>query len=272
MRRRRDRYPRTGGGAIRRARASEPACVGREDLRHSCVERTRGTLNRFECAVTPSSGFPEGRGRGFGRGYDARIADRLSLSAGTLRVVDVAVVLWTIAWVSLAFAVASEVRGLRQLSVTVVAAGVAAEETGRAVAALDDLPLVGDDVGRLGDRAREAGERAQESGAASRESVESLSVLLGLTIGLVPTLPLLAVWVPLRIRRARDVRALSAAVASHGDDPAFCGFLARRAVERLPYARLLSLAPEPWRDASPEEERRLARAELERLGLEPRRR
>lgn len=127
-------------------------------------------------------------------------------------------------------------------------------------------------MGRLGDRAREAGESAQESGAASRESVENLSVLLGLTIGLVPTLPLLAVWVPLRIRRARDVRALRAAIATHGDEPVFRRFLARRAVERLPYARLLRVAPEPWRDPSPEEERRLARAELERLGLEPRRR
>lgn len=195
------------------------------------------------------------------------MADRLSLSARTLRIVDVAILLWTIAWVAVAFAVAAEVRGLGQLSVTVVAAGVAAEEMANAVAALGDVPFVGEDVGRVSDRARQAGQSAQQSGAASRESVDDLSLLLGLVVGLVPTVPLLVGWIPLRIRRIQDVRALRRALEASGSDPAFRAFLARRAIERLPYARLLAASDAPWDSLSDAEQARLARAELERLGL-----
>lgn len=199
-------------------------------------------------------------------GYVSGIADRLTLSARTVRVVDLAVAVWTLAWVVVAVVVASEVRGLKQLSVTVVAAGAAAEEAGNAVAQLDDIPVLGDDAGRVGDRAREAGDSAQQSGAASRESVENAGLLLGIVVGFVPTLPLLAAWIPFRVRRHRDVQAVRRALAAHGEEREFREFLARRALERLPYALLLSGADVPW-DLTEEDTRRLARAELERLGL-----
>ncbi len=192
----------------------------------------------------------------------------LAVSPRKLRALDAIVTLWTVAWVLLAVAVAREVHGLRELSSTVVAAGVATEEAGKAVGSLDALPVVGEEVDRIGSRAEEAGRSAQASGRASRESIQDLSVLLGLAIGLVPTLPLLAVYVTTRAGRAREARAVRQALADAGDDPRFLAFLARRAVHNLSLRQLRAISTEPWRDLDEGRYETLAGAELRRLGVE----
>jgi hypothetical protein len=184
------------------------------------------------------------------------------MSARVVRVFDVAIVVWTIAWVALAYAVATEIHALRALTVTVVAAGIAAEEAGRAAEALAETPLIGEDFERAGERAQNAGASAQESGATSARSVDRLSVLLGTAIGVLATVPILAVWIPLRLRRRRNVEALRRAVARHGEDEAFLRWLALRAAQRMPYARLVGGERPPWSEIGREETRRLARMEL----------
>ncbi len=172
------------------------------------------------------------------------------------------------AWILLAFAIAREVRGLGELSDTVDVAGVATEETGRAVRLLERLPFVGEDLDRVGVRAEEAGASARASGRSSRESIEDLSILLGLAIALLPILPALALYLLFRIGAAREAAAVRRGLRDVGDDPLFREFLARRAVQHLPYRRLRKVSVNPWRDLEAGDHAALARAELERLGIE----
>ena len=176
---------------------------------------------------------------------------------------DVAVVLWAVAWIVVGLLVAREVDGLTDLSRTVSSAGVALEEAGRALQEVERVPFVGENVGAVGERTEQAGQSAQASGRSSRESVESLSVLLGISIALAPSLPLLALYVPMRIRWIRQVRSVRRALAREPDDGVLDQLLAARASLNLPLDRVRAMNGDP---------RRLADAELERLGLSRRRR
>jgi hypothetical protein len=188
--------------------------------------------------------------------------------ARLIRMLDVAVVLWLALWIALAVLVAREVRDLRQLSDTVVVAGAAVEDTGDAVDALGTLPFVGNRVGNVADEVRAAGRSAQESGRESRSSIDDLSVLLALAIGLVPTLPLLALYTPLRVAWSRDSRAVRRALAASEPDPVLLELLARRALLSRSYEDIRAVSDDPIRDIEEGRLRLLADLELRRLGLE----
>ncbi len=184
-----------------------------------------------------------------------------------MRALDIALVLWCAGWIALALVVGREVRGLGKVSETVVAAGVALEQAGGALASLDRVPVVGDDVVAVGERTQEAGRSARRSGRASRESVDNLSILLALSIGLVPTVPLLAFYAPFRIARARDIRRVRRLLETQGRTPDVVNLLARRAAYAMAYHRLLDVTLSPSTDVDEGRQEALAQAELERLGL-----
>ena len=184
-------------------------------------------------------------------------------------VLDAVVLAWVAAWIVIGILVADEVRNLRQLSDTVVTAGKAIETTGRALGPLGRLPLVGDQVSRVRGQIEAAGRSAAASGTASRGSIDRLSVLLAVSIILIPSVPMVAIYAPLRLSWTRDVRAVRASLRRSGDDPVFVEFLARRAAQHLPYHRLREISPNPWRDIESGHHQALARAELVRLGISP---
>jgi hypothetical protein len=188
--------------------------------------------------------------------------------ARLIHVLDVVVVLWVAAWIVLAVLVGREVRNLRELSDTVVLAGVAVEDTGDLVSALEDVPFVGGRVNEVAERVREAGESAQVSGRESRDSTEDLSILLALSIGLIPTLPLLGLYAPLRVAWTRDSRSVRGALANDGADLRLDEFLARRAVANLSYGELLAVSTDPYGDLEAGRFGALADRELERLGIQ----
>lgn len=184
-----------------------------------------------------------------------------------LLALDLTLVLWVAVWLILALQVAQEVRGLAELSTTVSRVGTAVEESGRVLSGLEELPLgVGDRLEEPARRIEEAGRSAVSSGSSSRDSVESLSVLLGLALAVIPSLPVFGFYLPLRLGHVRERRALLGAIESARGD-ALEEFLARRAVERLSYRRLRRVSAEPWRDLAAGHYRALACAELERFGL-----
>jgi hypothetical protein len=191
-------------------------------------------------------------------------------SVRLIRLLDLAVVLWAVGWVVLALFVAREVRDLRQLSDTVVVAGAAVEDTGDVVDSLATVPFVGERVGKVADEVRAAGRSAQESGRESRSSIDDLSVLLALAIGLVPTLPLFALYAPLRIAWSRDSRAVRQALAAPDPDPLLLELLARRALLSRSYEDIRAVSDDPFRDIEEGRVRPLADLELRRLGLERR--
>jgi hypothetical protein len=188
-------------------------------------------------------------------------------SARLVHVLDLAALLWVAGWIVLALFVAREVRALRELSDTVVTAGVAVEDTGRLLGSLQDVPFVGDRVGEAAASVREAGESAQVSGRDSRETTENLSVLLALAIGLIPTLPLLGLYVPLRLTWMRESRAIRRSLASAPEDRVRDEYLARRAIGNLSYLDLQAASKDPFRDLDEGRFKALADLELARLGL-----
>lgn len=184
-----------------------------------------------------------------------------------MRLLQTAFLVWAAVWVGLAAAIAYELYALRDLSGTVVKTGTAVATTGQALHALGSLPLVGGGLGSLGDQVRAAGESAVATGHSSRGTTTDLAILIGIAIALIPSVPVLAVYVPLRRAWRAERRSLARALAELRDDPLLEQYLARRALETLPFHRLRAITAEPWADVAAGRYRDLADAELARLGL-----
>jgi len=176
-----------------------------------------------------------------------------------MRRLDVALAIWAAAWIAIAVYTAHEVASLRALSDTVVRAGTATVSTGHALEAIGHLPFVGGRISDLAAQAVAAGASARASGASTATTVDHLAVLLGLAIALVPTVPLLALYLPLRMSWRRDRRAVRRAVEQWDGEPELEAFLAHRALSHLPFEALRNGS---WSDGE------LAAAELRRLGLD----
>ena len=126
-------------------------------------------------------------------------------SPGRSEVPDALVALWCALWLVVGGWTAYEVWQLASLSETVAVSGRSLDEAGSALESLEPVPVVGESAAELGTRVRaNAAEIVRDAGDA-RQSVRRLSVLLGLAIGLVPTVPVLVAHRTLRggARRAR---------------------------------------------------------------------
>jgi hypothetical protein len=189
-------------------------------------------------------------------------------SGRAARILDAVVVVWIGVWIWMGVAIGREVSNLSSLSDTVVTAGQAVQETGQALKSLNGIPFVGDRIAAVQRQIAEAGNSAVASGQQSRGDIQDLSFLLALAVAVIPSLPVVALYVPFRVSRLLDVRTIRRAARRSASDPAFEEFLARRAAEHLSYHRLREVSPNPWRDLEEGNYRALARAELSRLGLE----
>ena len=188
------------------------------------------------------------------------------LSARAMRRLNVALAIWAAFWVAIAAYTAYEVAALRTLSHTVVKAGAATESTGHALAAVGHLPFVGGQISSLAAQAVAAGASARASGASTAAKIVPLAVLLGIAIALIPTVPLLALYVPLALGWRRDRKAVRRAVAQWEGEPELEAFLAHRALAHLSFDELLKLGHGDADGSSRNAE--LAAAELRRLGLD----
>jgi hypothetical protein len=98
--------------------------------------------------------------------------------------------------------------------------------------------------------------------------VRDLSTLLGVAVAVIPSAPLLFVYVPARVRWWRDRRAVAAALRSRPGGRGLDVLLARRALSTVPYERVLGV--EISDELDDRDVDRLAAAELRRLRLSPR--
>ena len=129
-------------------------------------------------------------------------------SRSFVTVLGVFVVAWTIVWILMGIWTQREVRTLRQLSNTVVTSGVAVQQTGDALQGLGAIPFVGGEVSHVGRQVSAAGLDARRSGRASRSTVDNLATLLGVSIALVPSVPMLVLLlVTLRLARRPEPAA-----------------------------------------------------------------
>ncbi len=189
------------------------------------------------------------------------------LSARSVRWVDVGVAIWICVWIALGVLVWNDIGAQAQLSADVIKVGVAVKDTGQALGVVGGLPLVGDRIGEFADGIETMGAEVEASGQDSRSAVERTAVVAGLCVGVLPAAMALLLYLPARLRWKRYVGAIAAALPGAAGDPAFEHYLARRAVDALPWDSLRAIGPDPWRDIAHGEYRALADAELERLGL-----
>lgn len=181
--------------------------------------------------------------------------------------IDVLVVVWVVAWLLLGLRVHDEVEGLTELSRTISNAGGAVEQTGRALGDLN-IPFVGDRIDRTATQVTEVGRETRISGRTARDSIADLSTLLGLSVALIPSSAILLVYLPVRVARVRERRALRRLLERFGDDETLERLLAHRALQTMNYQRLQSVGERPWVDLAEGRYAELAAAERRRLNLE----
>jgi hypothetical protein len=173
---------------------------------------------------------------------------------------DALVVAWVIAWALAGFAAGSALDKLSEVTRSAESAGAAVVRTGESIRDVD-APVVGAVFEDAGDEIVEAGRDAQAQARESGADIRTASILLGLAVWLVPTLPLLFTYGPARLHRGRESRALRALLRDHAGDPDLDSLLAVRAAAHLPYHRLRALG------APRADDRVLADAELAREGV-----
>lgn len=174
---------------------------------------------------------------------------------------------WTALWLGIGVLAFVEVRDLETYSDTLVQSSQALETAGSALETIGAVPIIGDGPERLGGEVRATAREVRVSAGATRDSVRTLSIVIGVTIVLMPTVPVAAIFVTSRLARGRDVAAVRDAIRRHPGDEALERFLAHRAVRHLSLQTLLEVTPAPWRDLEEGRHRLLANAELTRLGL-----
>lgn len=183
--------------------------------------------------------------------------------------IDLLVLTWTILWVVLGVTVGAFVARLGAVGEGLRDAGGAVREAGDAVDRLSDVPLVGEGFGAVASEIRTVANDTVERGRAVERDVDRLAWLVGASLALAPTLPILAVWVPPRVSRERERRALRRSLRS-GDRVALA-YLANRAVGSRGFRELLAVSDDPIRDLAAGRYEDLASLELDHLGFPARR-
>ncbi len=133
------------------------------------------------------------------------VAD-LMPSSRTLTFVDVALAVWVALWIALGVAIGIEVGNLTGLSHTVVLEGRTIETVGRTLRPLSGVPFVGGDISHAATQIRQAGASAVVSGRSSASSIDALSVLLAIAVAVLPSVPVLGLYLPWRLQRSRPRR------------------------------------------------------------------
>ena len=170
-----------------------------------------------------------------------------------------------IAWAFLGVAIGRQIQGLAEVTDSARDAGRATQRAGDTLDRLSDLPVVGGAVGDSAATIREAGQGAIDGAERGRTRVRRLGAIVGALIAIVPSLPLLLLYLPGRLADAGDRRRILARLREN--DPAIEELLATRAVAHLSYRELLSISSDPPEDLRAGRHRPLADAELRRLRL-----
>lgn len=187
------------------------------------------------------------------------------VAPASLRLLDAVALAWCTAWVVLGLWVGSEIWQLARLGDTLARSGSALDSSGRALQELRDIPIIGGTPGRIGDEVRRTAGEVVAQGREAQSGTQRLAALLGLTVAVLPLTPVL-LYLPLRLHARRD-RSQVRDLVSRLDERELDAHLARRALQEVPYPRLLGVTPTPERDFAAGRHRALADAELTRLGL-----
>lgn len=189
------------------------------------------------------------------------------LDLRSLRLLDGALVFWVVLWVVVGAWSGYLIWQLTDLSASTVESGRSLSVAGDALTNLGAVPVVGDASRGFGQRIDANAAQVIAAGQQADRSIRGLAVLIGLSVALGPSAPVLLFYLPARLRLRRDRREVRAALCRADRLEGVQGLLAGRALHALPLSRLLAHSPDPQRDLAEGRHRALAEAELERLGL-----
>lgn len=180
---------------------------------------------------------------------------------------DALLLLWILVWIEVGKAVHDATMLLARPGEEITEAGNGlAEKLRDASSAVGDAPFIGDDLQSPFDGAGDAADRIAGAGTSQVEAVEKLAHWLGWSVGLIPILVMLAIYLPLRWRFIRQATAGQRFIDASEDLDLF----ALRALARQPMHRLAKISDDPagaWRRGDPEVVRSLAVLELKEAGL-----
>jgi hypothetical protein len=180
---------------------------------------------------------------------------------------DLLVLLWVFVVVEVARAARDLVNTLQGPGRTLTDAGGSIRGTfDDAARTASGVPFVGDDLARALGGGTAAGDSLADAGRQTVTTVGTAATGTAWGIVLLGVVPVVLVWLLLRVRWILAARSARTARAADAD------LLALRAVSRQPVRRLLAVAPHPaaaWRRDDRAVIARLAALELRSLGLRP---
>jgi hypothetical protein len=187
---------------------------------------------------------------------------------------DVATWIWVSFWVIAAYRVYVTIEGFSEVGRAIGRGGENIQAAGESVGeSLGGLPLVGEGVRSLaGSAFGAAGEPFVFVGGELEQLLVIIARLLAILVLAVMVIPWLSRYVPWRARRLFEIRTAHRVIRvapRHVPEVAVERLLASRALHRLTYGELLAQTSDPIGDFASGRYERLARAELESVGLRP---
>lgn len=189
---------------------------------------------------------------------------RVAADHKTIKLLDGAVLFWVVLWCVLGVWTGITLWQAADVGDTISSSGRSLSSVGDGLQSLSGVPVVGEKPGQVGEDVSAAAVDITSRGGEVKDQLRLLGILLGISVVGIPVSPILGLYLPMRVKRGREVRGIKRQLRRHGDDDAFDHYLADRARASLPYDVVARLDPTPeHRDA----DRALADAELARIGV-----
>ena len=189
------------------------------------------------------------------------------MTARKIRALDTTILIWIVVWVLFGVLVGRAIWDLGRIADPVISNAAGLSQTAQGFERLRSVPLVGGVLGGIVGGVSGSADLAQAEAQRVKHGIHTIGVVVGLLISIWPLLLACLFYLPVRLPWQRDVSAIRAALARDPADPVLQRYLAERAIEGLPYDRLIALSNDPWRDLEEGKAERLAALELQRLGL-----
>ncbi len=120
-----------------------------------------------------------------------------------MRLFDGCMAVWVLAWVGIGIWVGIDVHHLDHLAETLSSSGQALGQTAQALQGFTHLPLVGPNIAKAVTRIGTTAAHIQHNATTTRSSVNQLSYLLAAVIAVIPSVSVLAAYLPARHRWRR---------------------------------------------------------------------
>jgi hypothetical protein len=181
--------------------------------------------------------------------------------------IDLLVIAWVLFCLMLGIAATKRINRLGALGDGLVSAGNSVSGVGGWIGGLSQTPVIGGSFGTVADKINALGSATAQQGRDGKDAIWKAALGVGILIILVPTLPVLFVWVPVRVGVERERASLRAALKAK--EPGVWEYLALQAVEDMSFRDLRKISADPWEDIRRGRYAVFARLEIDRLGLTP---